>query len=100
MRWQSRYIWAGQVYMHEWGWDGNGYTPIHMHGYIAQGGCVYLRKSACLANVVYTQEFVLHCDFATKLQQCCHYCIRVVKKATIEVQWLCVIRYSHSYVAF
>ena len=64
----AKQVWAGQGYIPEWGWDGDGYTSIHMHGYIAQGGCVFIYENLqCLASVVYTQEFVLHCDFATKL---------------------------------
>ena len=76
----AKQVWAGQ------GWDGDGYTSIHMHVYIALDGCVLIyRNLQCLASIVYTQEFILYCNFATKLQQCCHYCLGVVKKAMIEV---------------
>ena len=26
----AKQVWAGQGYMHEWGWDGDGYTSIQM----------------------------------------------------------------------
>ena len=32
----AKQVWAGQ------GWDGDGYTSMHMHGYIAEGGCVFI----------------------------------------------------------